>query len=73
MTNLHLVYTGTGAVSSTLSAVELDMAIICACMPAFRQFLGWLAPGIIGSAIKKGKYYGPEGGFVGPKGRGING
>ncbi|KAH0604658.1 uncharacterized protein H6S33_006326 [Morchella sextelata] len=51
----------TGSVSSTWSAVELNVAIICACTPAFKQFLTWVAPGILGTSIKKSAYYGSGG------------
>lgn len=51
----------TGAVSSTWSAVELNVAIICACTPAFKQFLSWVAPGIMGTSMKQSAYYGSDG------------
>ncbi|KAL0636472.1 hypothetical protein Q9L58_004522 [Maublancomyces gigas] len=61
----------TGAVSSTWSAVELNVAIICACMPGFKQFLSWLAPGLLGSTPKQTGYY--ESGSNGKYGGGSGG
>lgn len=36
-------------------------------MPAFKQFLSWVAPGVMGSTMKRSQYYGPGGGSGGLK------
>lgn len=38
------------------SAIELNVAIICACMPAFKTFLSWASPGIMGSEAQSTQY-----------------
>lgn len=39
------------------STIEINVGIICACMPTIRQILTWFFPAAFGSGTRPGKYY----------------
>lgn len=55
------------------SAIEVNIGIMCACMPTMRQILAWYFPKAFGSGSRPGKYYPGSRYQPGSHGRGFKG